>query len=443
MTAMSIEQVPGTALKYYLIAFSADGQERANDPDGLMSQRALTDLANEPVTDVFLISHGWKGDIPAAREQYNAWIGAMAACPDDIARMKERRPGFQPLLIGLHWPSLPFGDEEFGSAAASFAASAATPVEELIDRYAERLADTPAARAALRAIFEAAEQDVAPPTLPAEVRAAYEVLDREAALGSQGAAGAPGADHEAFDPERVYREAQSETVSFGGFSMGSLLSPLQQLSFWKMKDRARKIGESAGFALLGALQRAAPPERKVRFHLMGHSFGCIVVSATLAGPDGNGQMVRPVDSAALVQGALSLWSYCDDIPRAAGHSGYFHRVVKDGRVAGPLITTQSEYDTAVGRWYPLGSGAARQVDFAPGELPKYGGVGTFGIRGLASGIADMQMLPANGAYGFAAGTIYNLESGQYIRNGGGASGAHSDISHPEVAHTVWQTAGSR
>ena len=27
---------------------------------------------------------------------------------------------------------------------------------------------------------------------------------------------------------------------------------------------------------------------------------------------------------------------------------------------------------------------------------------------------------------------------EYIRNGGGASGAHSDIAHPEVAHAYWE-----
>lgn len=36
-----------------------------------------------------------------------------------------------------------------------------------------------------------------------------------------------------------------------------------------------------------------------------------------------------------------------------------------------------------------------------------------------------------------AGTVYNLESSNVIAKGGGSSGAHSDICHPEVAHAVW------
>ena len=50
------------------------------------------------------------------------------------------------------------------------------------------------------------------------------------------------------------------------------------------------------------------------------------------------------------------------------------------------------------------------------------------------------MLPATGAYGFAAKTVYNLESSEFIRNGDGPSGAHSDIAGPEVAHAIWQAA---
>ena len=63
---------------------------------------------------------------------------------------------------------------------------------------------------------------------------------------------------------------------------------------------------------------------------MGHSFGGVVVSAMLNGPGGVSG-ARPVDSLALVQGALSLWSYCDDIPAAPGSPGYFRAVLAGGR----------------------------------------------------------------------------------------------------------------
>src|SRR5438128_11656859 len=118
---MPLERVPNTPLTYYLISFDKKGRERTDDPDGgVLSRRMLTDLATQPATDVFFMTHGWKGDLAAARDQYNRWIPAMLACPDDIARVRAIRPTFRPVLIGLHWPSLPFGDEEFGGGAASF-----------------------------------------------------------------------------------------------------------------------------------------------------------------------------------------------------------------------------------------------------------------------------------------------------------------------------------
>ena len=88
--------------------------------------------------------------------------------------------------------------------------------------------------------------------------------------------------------------------------------------------------------------KASRPE--TRFHLMGHSFGCIVVSATVAGAPRGEKLPRPVDSLFLVQGALSLWSYCPDIPMARGTAGYFNRILEEGLVRGPIVTTRSRFD---------------------------------------------------------------------------------------------------
>ncbi|MBV9892270.1 MAG: CHAT domain-containing protein, partial [Rhizobacter sp.] len=189
--------------------------------------------------------------------------------------------------------------------------------------------------------------------------------------------------------------------------------------------------ESGAHELLARLEIVAP---KARFHLMGHSFGCIVASATVAGP-GQPDLPRPVDSLFLVQGALSLWSYASDIPYAKGTAGYFYRIVEHGLVRGPIVTTRSTHDTAVGRFYPLGAQVRQQL-VLDDSLPEYGGIGSFGIQGLG-GLEDMPMRPATFRYGFQPATIYNLEASDVIKNGDGVSGAHSDIAHPEVAHAFW------
>src|SRR5215218_8927786 len=172
---MPIEQIPGSDLRYYLVAFDGEGRERTDDPAGLMSQRVVSALQEQAVSDVFIMSHGWRADLPSAKRQYAAWIGAMLACTADLARMRATRPDFHPLLIGLHWPSEPFGNEDLGAGMA-FGASSDSDTKWLVDRYAERLVDTPTARAALETIIGTMAANPEPALLPNEVQAAYTVL---------------------------------------------------------------------------------------------------------------------------------------------------------------------------------------------------------------------------------------------------------------------------
>jgi len=223
----------------------------------------------------------------------------------------------------------------------------------------------------------AAEQiEFVPTSLPDDVAKAYRILDRESDLRTDGVEDDPGADRESFDPQQAYARGRSETASFGsGGARKALLSPLVQLSFWKMKARAKRIGENGGFALLSSMMRAAA-DREVRIHLMGHGFGYIASSAPACGPSG-ANLPRPMSSLILAQGALSLWSCCDRLP-GSGKPGYFRRLASSGVVAGPIVTTRSERDMAAGSLYPVPAGVARRVDFAADKLPKYGGVGSFG-----------------------------------------------------------------
>jgi hypothetical protein len=435
---MSLRIVPGTDFRYQLIAYDEHGAERAED-GVLTSGGVAAAIAAQPVTDVVLLSHGWNGDLPAAIDQYDRWIGAMLACDADRRLAEETIPGFRALVVGLHWPSKAWGDEEL-SAASEPASSAAGDgmAEKLIEDYSSRLGGGAPVRAAVRTVVESALEDISPAVMPSQVVDAYRAIDAGSGLEGGGAGAAPGDDREPFDPEEAYRSAQDEEelASFGQASLGGLLAPLRTLTFWSMKRRARSFGEGGAHDLLRSLQRAVPEDRKVRFHLAGHSFGCIVTSACVAGRPGRD--TRPVDSLVLAQGALSLWSYCSSIPAVPRRAGYFHPLIAERLVRGPIVTTQSVHDRAVGTFYPLGAEAARQVSFALGELPKYGGVGTFGAQGPDVPVEQMTMLPVSESYGFRPHTVYNLNASQVIKNGEGPSGAHSDICHPEVAHAVWQ-----
>jgi hypothetical protein len=431
-------ELNGIGESYEMISYEASGAERTDDPDGLMSGRVMNLVTRAPVSDVFVMSQGWKGELPSAKEQYTAWIGMMLRGKDRVVQARNGS-GFRSLFVAIHWPSAPWDDEEFGTNTVSGDPDKPTAIEAQVDTYARRIADTPAARRALRTVLTAPGRQSITPGLPREVQSAYRVLDQEAGLDNAGEGAAAGADREPFDPVQRFQASRSSISTFPGSPehADSLLSPLRQLAFWKMKDRGRRIGESGAHELLQELLSA---RNDLRVHLMGHSFGCILLSAAVAGRVGGPALPRPVQSLVLVQGTLSLWSYCEDIPYRRGTPGYFRPLIADCRVAGPIVATQSRFDVAVGRWYPLAAGAARQVAFSSGELPRYGGSGTFGLRGPGLDVVDVDMKATDQLYDFAGNRIFNLESSRVICNGTGASGAHSDIVHPEVAHAVWSAA---
>jgi hypothetical protein len=117
-----------------------------------------------------------------------------------------------------------------------------------------------------------------PKELPPHVLQAYLDLNDAIGLKSEGVDAAPDADREGFDPQDSFEAANEEGASFGeGINLGGLLDPLRQLSYWAMKKRARTVGEGGMHNFLKELQEATAVQN-TRIHLMGHSFGTIVVS---------------------------------------------------------------------------------------------------------------------------------------------------------------------
>ena len=417
-------------LTYALIHFDDNGKERTNDPEGgLFSATILSAAARDQPTNVFLFSHGWKGDVPSAIDQYNRWIGAMWKLEADRQAMG---PDFKPLFIGLHWPSQPWGEESFG-VASSFGTDAAPAVGAMLELAVEHFGGGESVREPLEVIFRAFEQNPAARILPDDVVAAYSRLASAVGFSAgEGNGGAPDEDGAPLDPQAAVR---AERLANAGASFGTaasiksgILSGLRQVSFWLMKHRARTVGEQGMHSFLAELQRACD----ANIHLMGHSFGCIVVSSILGGPGGNNPLPRPVNSAVLVQGAMSLWSYAQDIPDS-DKPGYFRQILSGRAVSGPIVTTQSVNDKAVGLAFPAAVGLVGEVDFAA-KLPKFGGIGAWGIQGTTAA-EGRDMLDEHGDYQFAAGRIYNLNGSRFIAG-------HSAIDGPQVAHTLWQAVGA-
>ncbi|MHA6846933.1 hypothetical protein [Ralstonia syzygii] len=429
---MPLRKIPGAVASYFLVAVNEDGTEMPKDPDspqGWMSDWVIQSLLQDGITDVFLWSHGWKGDVREAVDQYDRWIGSFAARGGDLAQMLQKQPNFKVAHVGFHWPSLAWGDESL-LAGESFAAGLGMSIENLVDFYAKELGDSQAVRAALRQLFDEVRTNAAADALTPKAREAYLELDKALALGEGGLPGDGASDRAPFDPDQAL--VNEAGLAFGGGNFGNvLLSPLRQLTFWTMKKRAKTVGENGLHPLLMRMQKSSPD---LRIHLMGHSFGCIVMSAALAGPGGDSPLPRPIESCVLVQGAMSLWSFAPSTP--GGMAGYFARIVSDRKVGGPLVATRSKYDYAVGRLYPWAAGVANQVAYA---LPLFGAIGAFGMCGTPEA-ESLSMKAATDAYDLVAGRIYNVDGSTYICKLDGVSGAHSDIAGPEVAHLIWQAA---
>ncbi|MHB1938511.1 MAG: hypothetical protein ACYCOR_18285 [Acidobacteriaceae bacterium] len=442
---MPLRNTPVHQIPYALIMYDTDARERTDDTngiDGLLSKRILQHATTSVPSDIFMFSHGWQADIEDAIRQYDAWIDQMAERSADIASMGSN---FHPLWIGVHWPSKPWGDEEMPhGSSTTFGLAPGTPEPAtLLELYLERLGlqHSMEARQLLGLIFRRNREHPAAGHLPADVIAAYDRLNVLLGVvsGDPGSS-SPGNDHVAFDAQ-----AAAQAMTFGGPSFGIsdiILNPLRVLSFWTMKDRARIVGENGMHPFVSDLQNALP---KGRFHLMGHSFGTIVVSSTIAGQTGRSPV--PVQSLVLVQGAVSLWSYADHIPSTGG-TGFYNGALHTGMVTGPIVSTQSRFDLACRIWYPTAEklAFANPCFLAPNQVvpqyPEYGAMGTWGIQGIAGN--SIAMRDDSGTYSFNNGQVYNLNADEFICKSSGASGAHSDISGPKsgpaVSHMIWQAA---
>ena len=103
---MSRESVPGHDISYHLVCFDETGNERGRESADVVYD------APGGVTDVFFFNHGWNGDVPAARQQYGQWVATMAGCRAEREAAHRLPGGFKSLLVGLHWPSKAWGDED-------------------------------------------------------------------------------------------------------------------------------------------------------------------------------------------------------------------------------------------------------------------------------------------------------------------------------------------
>jgi hypothetical protein len=404
-------------LTYFEVEFAADGTLTS---DGGLSAA----VAAGGVTDLFVLSHGWNSSVGSARSLYNSMFSLLAPMVGD------KLPTCA--AVGIIWPSLLFPDDDpaHAQAAPSSGAELATALapafpgnEDNLTTLGTLLDKQPADPASLQQFHQLASGLVTSPALAPEDAgpAAAMTAETGAVFG-----------HAAAMSKTPIGNAQGLPNPFKTLWSGAR-EVLRSMSYYEMKNRAGVVGRQGLGPMLARLASAAPG---LRVHLMGHSFGARLVSYALTGlPATAARGATPVKSLTLIQGAFSHFAFARPTPCKAVSAGALSGVVD--RVDGPLLSTFSAADRAVGWWYPAASMLAHQNAEAMADLTyEWGGMGHDGFQ-QSPAANKTPLKPPGSAYGFTTGGIYLLDANGVIsHNQSSFAGAHSDICHPEVAWAV-------
>ncbi|MGW0906390.1 serine-threonine protein kinase [Streptomyces sp. NPDC002853] len=412
---------------YWELTFDADG-----DVDTTQRDHLLAEVADENVTDLLVLAHGWNNDQDMATDLYRRFF---APCRD-LAGARVRL-GY----VGVLWPAIRFPDEPIPDFEPSVTAAGPGPVPgagPLLDEPTRLLLTRtfPDHEDDLRRIGALLEERSEVPTRLYEysrlVRNLVAVHQNSAAwrFANDTWTGLPAMlTDDAVEVCQVFAAAMEGTGQQELF--GSLRKRLwngahellRQASYYAMKRRAGSVGQLGLGPALGLLAREAP---NVRVHLIGHSFGARLVSYALRGMPAS---VRSVKSTTLLQGAFSHYAFSKRLPHAPSRGGALNGVQR--RIDGPLVSCYSRHDDALGKIYPLASKTAGDSSTFLGLWERWGAIGYDGIRAVdgAKRVKLGRAIPAKGCVSVDASSV--------VRRGGPPSGAHSDICHEELARVVF------
>jgi hypothetical protein len=425
---------------------------RSGDPvDRAQVEAILHAARSSSPTDIVVLSHGWNNDMAEARSLYSR-------LREELVAQLPRFPGLTArsfMSIDLFWPSKKFADKQLipGGAAAAGALindiikdqlesledlleEEADPddfkrAQSLVPRLQEGNSRSQAEFAAivLKYLSKQATEEGDFENLDSMItgmfgaRPLLEVLGMPAPLAPPRAGRGGGA--------AVQQEGAPPASRGGAAGLGDLLSGvkagainlLNYTTYKKMKERAGDVGQSGVNVVLRALQGLphAP-----NLHLIGHSFGARLVTAAVLGP--RDKPAVPVQTLTLLQAAYSHYGLAKNY-RRTNKTGFFRRIIDEGRVKGPILITHTRNDTAVGVLYAIASRLARQVAAALGdEHDEYGGMGGNGAQDTPEAV-QATLDVAGIAYQLQPGKIYNLKSDRFIAN-------HSDVANNAVAYAI-------
>jgi hypothetical protein len=399
-----------SGLTYSEITFDASGT--------LTSDGGLpATVHRDGVTDVFVLCHGWNNSEDSARTLYHG-LGSLLA--GQLGADKDHA-----VAVGVFWPSLLFPeDDATTSDEPSTGKQLAAALEpsfpndaKALDEMGRLIDEQPQDGAELTRFHQLASGLVTTPALAKEDEgpAAAITAPASAVLG-----------HAAALTPSKGGDAQAIANPFKTLWSGAR-EVLRTMSYYEMKNRAGVVGQKG----LGPLIDSVTKGTTLRVHLLGHSFGARLVSYSLTGlPRTSVGAASPVKSLMLVQGAFSHFAFADPTPCRAVKKGSLSGV-RD-RVDGPLLSTFSAADRAVGWWYPNASMLAHQDAQSLADLAyQWGGMGHDGFQQASPGGTGLKLKGTT--YPFVKDGVYLLDANAVIKKNLSAfSGAHSDIVHDEV-----------
>lgn len=430
----------GAAFPYYIIPFDADGV--CTGP--LTRDHLLGHL--DGVTDIFVFSHGWNNDWTAATTRYEGFIKGVQ---DLRASMALPVPAdYRPLLVGIYWPSqaLRLFESETGPGFAALDPveqhDEMTAMQAALQDIAARLPAADRERfhrlANAEALADGEDRDLA--TLLATALGTSEDAeagldappDADDLLASAAAIATPEPDYDAVGSIDTALTGVMPMAAGVFGSVARVLDPrnlLKPFTVWQMKDRAGTVGGLGVAPLLEALLTRSASTTRV--HLLGHSYGCKVMmtaACRMAPP------TRPIESALLLQPAISQYAFSESVPRRNVPGGFASALT---RIRQPVMATFSEHDDPLHRMFHL---SVRRHDdvgelqyAADGTPSEYAALGGYGPQ--ATAVASIMGIRNPGAaYALPpAPAIIGLDGSRAIKG-------HGDILNPSVWWAAWTLA---
>jgi hypothetical protein len=397
-------------------------------------------------TDLLVISHGWNNDMADARALYARFLACLRGVVDRGLVPAAAARSFA--VMEVLWPSKKFADEELipsGAAALGSAVSIAF-VQQQLDRLeaalqspdksptliraralVPALENSPKAQEEfanlIRSVLPATDVEVDDASAEFFKRNGKELMDRLAkpTIVGMPAAGGGAAAVSMSGPGAPAGAASGLGDTFSGI-MSAARNLLNYSTYYLMKERAGTVGRCGLNGVLRQLKAARP---ELRIHLVGHSFGGRLVTATADGPAGQSSV--GFDTLTLLQAAFSHNGFAAKFDGT--RDGGFRAVVTEHKVRGPILVTHSKQDRAVGIAYPLASRVSGQDAAALGdENDRFGGIGRNGAQHTPERVVGL-LQPTTARYAFASGKVFNLNADAIIAE-------HSDICHDEVAFAL-------